>query len=69
MQSNHYNHIYLESYNIINGSKAILIDVSEKEKLIYFEAERLISLCVTITVQEKQCVAVPPNSDSYKVIN
>ena len=41
--------------------------VSEKDELICIEAERLISLCVSITVQEKQCVVLPPNG--YEFIN
>lgn len=43
--------------------------VSEKDEFIYIEAERLISLCVSITVQEKQlqCVVLPPNG--YEFIN
>ena len=41
--------------------------VSEKDELIYIEAKHLISLCVSITVQEKQCVVLPPNG--YAFIN
>ena len=39
--------------------------VSEKDELIYIEAERLISLCVSITVQDKQCVVLPPNGYEF----
>ena len=41
--------------------------ISEKDELIYIEAKHLISLCVSITVQEKQCVVLPPND--YAFIN
>ena len=41
--------------------------VSEKDELIYIEAKHLTSLCVSITVQEKQCVVLPPNG--YAFIN